>query len=142
MLTNILPIALGFFAKLLLSSLLIIMLSACSPLGMVTGLFKSDVPSVDLQVGKTNEKITGIKASEIVVGNKENKTAENIIEDSKIGTITATGNVIVDEKVPMWVWALMILGWLLPSPSEIYTGLGKLFINIKRYIKEWLIEKL
>ena len=90
--------------------------------------------SVDAQIGKTNEKINGVKADKFSLISKET-TAETVVENSKIGTITATGNVTLDERVPFWIWFLVILGWLLPSPSDIYIGLGKLLINIKRFIK-------
>ena len=88
--------------------------------------------SVEAQVGKTNEKVTGVKTDELVVGNKKTNTAEYVVEDSKYGTIKAT-TVKVDEQVPAWIWLLMVLGWLLPSPQEIWKGLGTLMINIKRY---------
>jgi hypothetical protein len=32
--------------------------------------------------------------------------------------------------VPAWVWILMIMGWLLPSPQEIYRGIIDLFTLI------------
>jgi hypothetical protein len=89
---------------------------------------------VDAQIGKTNEKVTGVKADEFSLVNKTNN-AETVVEDSKIGTITATA-VNITEQVPFWIWFIAILGWLLPSPTDIYIGLGKLLINIKRYIKE------
>jgi hypothetical protein len=96
--------------------------------------FASDGIEVDAQIGKTNEKVTGVKADEFSLVNKTNN-AETVVEDSKIGTITATA-VNITEQVPFWIWFIAILGWLLPSPTDIYIGLGKLLINIKRYIKE------
>ena len=87
---------------------------------------------VEAQVGKTNEKVTGVKTDELVIGNKKTNTAEYVVEDSKYGTIKAT-TVKVDEQVPAWIWLLMVLGWLLPSPQEIWKGLGALMINIKKY---------
>lgn len=38
------------------------------------------------------------------------------------------------QEIPVWVWLIMILGWVLPSPIEIYKGFGNLLINIKRFI--------
>ena len=122
------------YTKLVTTLLLILSLTACSPMGILGGLV-SDTPSIEAQVGKTNEKVNGIKADEVAL-NKKTNTAEHIVEDSKIGTITATGNVTIDEGTPVWVWLLLILGWILPSPIEIYRGIGNLFINIKKFIKE------
>lgn len=90
---------------------------------------------VDAQVGKTNEKVTGVKTDELVIGNKKTNTAEYVVEDSKYGTIKAT-TVKVDEQVPAWIWLLAILGWLLPSPQDIWNGLGKLAYSIKKFIKD------
>ena len=111
--------------------LLMISLSGCISLNP----FSDDGGiKVDAQIGKTNEKVTGVKADEFSLVNKTNN-AETVVEDSKIGTITATA-VNITEQVPFWIWFIAILGWLLPSPTDIYIGLGKLLINIKRYIKE------
>ena len=89
---------------------------------------------VDAQIGKTNESTTGVKADEFIVGSKETTIAETVIEDTKIGTITAT-EVSIDEAVPFWIWLIAILGWLLPSPREIWKGLGNLILNTKKFIK-------
>jgi len=122
--------------KLLVASLLVLTLSACSPFGMITGMFKS-TPDIDVQVGKSNEKVTGINTDEFAISKIEDNTkAEEVnkAEDAVVGNVK--GDVSIDERVPFWIWFVAILGWLLPSPIEIYKGLGKLFINIKRYIKE------
>ena len=118
---------------LLTLPLLALLLTSCVSLPL--NPFSDDKLEVDTQIGKVNEKVTGVKSDELVIGNSETTTAEYVVEDSKYGTIRAT-TVEVDEQVPVWVWLLMILGWLLPSPTEIYKGLGKLLINIKRFIKE------
>ena len=122
--------------KLLATLLLVLTLSACSPFGMITGMFSS-TPDVDVQLGKTNEKVTGINTDEFAISKIEDNTkAEEVnkAEDAVVGNVK--GDVSIDERVPFWIWFVAILGWLLPSPIEIYKGLGKLFINIKRYIKE------
>jgi len=109
-------------------------LTGCASLPSFLNPFSSDEGvSVEAQVGKTNEKVTGIKSEgDTVVGMKKTNTAEYVVEDSKYGSIKAT-NVNVDEQVPVWIWLLMVLGWLLPSPQEIWKGLGTLMINIKKY---------
>ena len=120
--------------KLLTALMLTITLSACSPFGMITGMFSS-TPDVDVQVGKTNEKVTGVKAEEVSIGKEEIMAEEvNTSEDSVVGNVK--GDVSIDERVPFWIWFVAILGWLLPSPSEIYKGLGNLAHSIKRFIKE------
>ena len=112
--------------------LLALLLTSCVSL---PNPFSDDKLDIDTQIGKTNEKVTGVKADELVIGNKKTNTAEYVVEDSKYGTIKAT-EVNVDEQVPAWIWLLAILGWLLPSPQEIWKGLGKLMINLKKFIKE------
>lgn len=119
--------------KLTTALLLVLSLTACSPLSMFTGLV-SDTPSIEAQVGKNNEKVNGVKAEEFSLVSKKT-TAESVVEDSKIGNITG-GTVTIDEDVPAWVWLLLVLGWILPSPIEIWRGIGNLFINIKKFIKE------
>ena len=116
---------------LLVLPLLALLLTSCVSL---PNPFSDDKLEVDTQIGKVNEKVTGVKSDELVIGNSETTTAEYVVEDSKYGTIRAT-TVEVDEQVPVWVWLLMIMGWLLPSPSEIWRGLGNLLINMKKFIK-------
>lgn len=118
---------------LLVLPLLTLLLTSCVSLPF-NPFSSDDGLSVEAQVGKTNEKVTGVKTDELVVGNKKTNTAEFVVEDSKFGSITAS-SVTVDEQVPAWIWLLMILGWLLPSPSEIWKGLGNLMVNIKKFIK-------
>jgi len=119
---------------LLVLPLLTVLLTSCVSLPF--NPFSDDGGiEVDSQIGKTNEKVTGVKTDELVIGNKKTNTAEYVVEDSKYGTIRAS-EVNVDEQVPAWIWLLAILGWLLPSPSEIWKGLGALMINIKRYIRD------
>ena len=122
-----------YILRMSLAILMIISLSGCNSLNPVDWFF-SDTPSIEAQVGKTNEKTVGIKAEEIAL-NKETRTAEHIVEDSKIGTITG-GTITIDESIPWYYWVLLVMGWMLPSPGEIYRGLGNLFINIKKFIKD------
>jgi len=116
---------------LLVLPLLALLLTSCVSL---PNPFSDDKLDIDTQIGKTNEKVTGVKSDELVIGNSETTTAEYVVQDSKYGSIRAT-TVEVDEQVPVWVWLLAILGWLLPSPSEIWRGLGNLLINMKKFIK-------
>ena len=119
---------------LLVLPLLTVLLTSCVSLPF--NPFSDDGGiEVDSQIGKTNEKVTGVKTDELVIGNKKTNTAEYVVEDSKYGTIRAS-EVNVDEQVPAWIWLLAILGWLLPSPSEIWKGLGNLMVSIKKYIKD------
>ena len=122
-----------YILRMSLAILMIVFTTACSPMGILGGLV-SDTPSIEAQVGKTNEKTVGIKAEEIAL-NKETRTAEHIVEDSKIGTITG-GTITIDESIPWYYWVLLVMGWMLPSPGEIYRGIGNLFINIKKFIKD------
>ena len=118
--------------KKLFILLLAISSSACVP---SFNPFSDEGLKVDVQAGKTNEKTTGVKAEEFSVSKVEDTTtADTVIEDTKVGTIEAD-EVSIDERVPLWVWLLVILGWILPSPAEIYKGLGNLIIKTRDFIR-------
>ena len=82
----------------------------------------SDGISVDTEI------VAGDKSEEIatgaVVGKKEttNNTAD---------AINQTFN-SVNEQYPWWVVVLLILGWVLPSPSQMWKGLVSLLPWKKR----------
>lgn len=87
---------------------LVLLLAACSPMDVIKGAFSSgDGPSleVDTTVGDKQEAAVG------QVGNSQEIKAESI--EGGINTTTI-------QEVPIEFMLLMILGWLLPSPNEIY----------------------
>ena len=92
--------------------LLTLALMSCSTTGaslIKDAIVGGDKPSLNVET----EVVTGGKQEEVEVqlGNKQ--TAEVINNNQK-------------EEVPRWVMLLMILGWVLPSPQEIYREIKRL----------------
>lgn len=84
--------------------LLSVLLTGCSTLGMLNPLGGGG-PTVNsnAQIGKEN--------TQQVVANQEN---------TEISAASVVQNEIQD--IPPWVMLLLILGWILPSPKEIWVG--------------------
>ena len=99
---------------LTLSGLLI----ACSPMDFIKPMLGGgDGPSLEV---------------ETVVGDKDEAVVGQVGDSSSISTESLTGgvNTTYIEDIPPWVIMLLILGWLLPSHTEIY-----------REIKSWFKRK-
>ena len=111
----------------------IIFIQGCTALGLV----KSAMPgrsgtnvNANAQVGKentqqvvANQQNTKIEGENVNVSQKETDTS---INTSKVDSLVQN-----NTNVPMWYLLLLVLGWLLPSPQEIWTG----FVNsIERLI--------
>lgn len=97
---------------------LIIILTACSPLDLIKPMLSgSSGPSLEV---------------ETVVGDKEVVGVGQVGDSSTISTESLSGgvNTTYVEDIPPWVIMLLILGWLLPSHTEIY-----------REIKSWFRRK-
>jgi hypothetical protein len=108
--------------KLLIVATFTLMLSGCSTLGAIGSFFGSDQGTdvnTNAQVGKEN--------IQQVVGSQTEAGGEAQIADT---ANRVTGTQIINQEVPPWVWILMIMGWLLPSPQEIYRGIIDLFTLI------------
>ena len=98
-----------------------ISLSACSMLGaMLPGFGGGTNVAANTQVGKENNQ-TGV-----VVGDAIKNDLSAVTELGKLNqaetTIEAHGETTI-QNLPPWVLLLLILGWLLPSPKEIWDGL-------------------
>ena len=111
-----------------------LLLQGCTALGLAKVLMpeKKAGTSVNAnaQVGKentqqvvANQENTKIEGENVNVSQKEN--------DSSINTSKVDSLIQNNTNVPMWYLLLLVLGWLLPSPQEIWTG----FVNsIERLI--------
>jgi hypothetical protein len=143
---------------LIVTSVLTLSLSACSPMSVLKSLnpFSQQGLSVDAQVGKDNTQqnagvaITGDKgdinnsnvsksSTGVVVGQvTENKVTTDKIETSVVAdkqtSIKADNSEIkvsnVFNNIPPWVLILLILGWVLPTPTTMIKS-----------IVEWRKEK-
>ena len=98
--------------------ILALLLTACSPLDLIKPMLSgSSGPSLEV---------------ETVVGDKEVVGVGQVGDSSTISTESLSGgvNTTYIEDIPPWVVILLILGWLLPSHTEIY-----------REIKSWFRGK-
>jgi len=102
----------------ILVALSISILAGCSALSaLVPGMGGTNV-AANTQVGKENNQ-TGVQVGDV----KENKVeAQQIGKLSQAETAIDAANVTINS-LPPWVLLLIILGWILPSPMEIYKGL-------------------
>jgi len=90
------------------------MLTACSPLDLIKPMLSgSSGPSLEVDT---------------TIGDKEESVVGSIGDSSEIQAESITGGVNTTnvQDIPPWVLMLLILGWLLPSHTEMY-----------REIKSW-----
>lgn len=108
--------------RLLGSLCLILLLSSCgfSPLSLLGGGSSGPTVNSNALVGKENtqqvvaQQTTQDAGRDIVTENKE-------VEAESIDKLT-----IKNTNIPIWVMLLLILGWLLPTPTQIGQGLYNL----------------
>lgn len=103
----------GPVGRVALSLALLWALAACSgPLGAAADLLTNDGPSVNTnaQVGRENRQA--------VVTNEATAGRDQVEIATKLETETIR-EVQIRNDAPWWIWAIAILGWLLPSPGEI-----------------------
>jgi len=86
--------------------LLPLLLTGCSALGLISSVIPDGGTDVN-----ANAQI-GAENTQQLVGQQNS---------SEINAQSVVQNTIQD--VPPWVMLLLILGWLLPSPQEIFSGL-------------------
>lgn len=94
------------------------LLSSCSSLPL--GLLGGGGPNVaaNVQAGKTNNQTVGMSeqtSQEIRV-----ETVQGTIQQSKDSNSVRTERVenLTVNEIPVWVILLLLLGWLLPTPTE------------------------
>jgi len=100
---------------------LVLFLSGCglSTLGLLGG---SDGPTVNsnAQIGAENRQ------SVMSIEQTEEVTAGRDVVQTEVTKEVETGQVenldITNTNIPPWVMLLLILGWLLPTPTEIAKG--------------------
>ena len=108
--------------RLVILLLLSLSLGGClNPMSLLTG----GGPNVaaNVQAGKENNQ-TGAQVGDII---KADTVNTGITPSGSIEALNVT-----NEDIPMWVVLLLILGWVLPSPQEIWRGLLKT-ITLGRY---------
>jgi hypothetical protein len=100
--------------------ILTLFLSGCG-LSTLMSLGGSDGPTVNsnAQIGKENrQSVLSVEQSEEVTAGRD--VIQKEVETGKVENLD-----IINTNIPPWVMLLLILGWLLPTPTEIARG----FIN-------------
>ena len=98
--------------------ILALFLSGCglNPLSLLGG---SDGPTVNsnAQIGKENrQSVVSVEQTEEVTAGRDVVQTE-IVKEVETGTVENLD--ITNTNIPPWVILLLILGWLLPTPTEI-----------------------
>ena len=108
--------------RLVILLLLSLSLGGClNPMSLLTG----GGPNVaaNVQAGAENNQ-TGAQVGDII---KADTVNTGITPSGSIEALNVT-----NEDIPMWVVLLLILGWVLPSPQEMWRGFLKT-ITLGRY---------
>lgn len=108
--------------------------SGLSPLSLLSG----KPVGVNAQLGKENEQVIGVK-TEATYGNNSyvapastsvrpaaRPSSVNQVQAQENGVKADTVESITVHEVPPWIVLVALLGWLLPTPSQI----GRSFINL------------
>ena len=104
--------------------ILTLFLSGCG-LSTLLSLGGSGGPTVNsnAQVGKENKQAVVTYEEETVTSAGRDVIQTEIIKEVETGKVENLD--IINTNIPPWVVLLLILGWLLPTPTEIARG----FIN-------------
>ena len=108
---------------------LTLFLSGCglSTLGLLGG---SDGPTVNsnAQIGKENrQSVMSVEQTEEVSAGRDVIQTE-IIKEVETGSVGSLD--IINTNIPPWVMLLLILGWLLPTPTEIGRGIMNFILTL------------
>jgi hypothetical protein len=102
----------------------IFFLQGCTALGLAKAVLpgKSGTNvNANAQVGKENtQQVVGQQDNTKIEG--ENVNVSQKENDSSINTSKVDSLIQNNTNVPMWYLLLLVLGWLLPSPQEIWNG--------------------
>lgn len=114
--------------KLILILPTTLFLSAClNPLSLLSGGGGPTV-NANVQAGAENNQSAIDQSSDI--------SGDNVTVDQSSGNFSLGGQVdsvkVLNQDIPMWVILLLVLGWMLPSPKEIWVGFLRT-ITLGRY---------
>ena len=111
--------------KLLASLTLILLLSGClgGPLSLLSGGGGGPNVAANVQAGAENNQ-TGAQVGDII---KADTVNTGVTPSGAIDSLN-----VINEDIPPWVILLLILGWVLPSPQEMWRGFLKT-ITLGRY---------
>jgi len=105
--------------------LLLVTLSGCSALGVLSSLSGGPQVNTNAQVGQDNQQTLGQtnnqRLSNVQADRVEQSSGDTSVKSDKVDVVN------INQQVPIWVWLLTIIGWLLPSPGEMGRSIRKLF---------------
>ena len=108
-------------AATILVALSISLLAGCSMLGaLIPGMGGGTNVAANTQVGKENNQ-TGVVVGDAIKNDLSAVTDLGTLNQAETAIQTSGETTI--QNIPPWVLLLLILGWLLPSPKEIWDGL-------------------
>jgi hypothetical protein len=115
--------------RIFLALTLSLFLSSCGLLGGASALLGGGGgPNVaaNVQAGKEN--------NQSVIDQSADVTGETVsIDNSQVSSAGPIESVkVLNQDIPTWVIILLILGWMLPSPQEIWRGFLRT-ITLGRY---------
>lgn len=120
--------------KLIIALVLSLSLSGCAALGVAkmlgVGGSKGGGTNVaaNTQVGKENNQSLVDQSQDQEINAEVVQIETSAIKPAgDVGTIS-----VMNQDIPMWVILLLVLGWILPSPIEIWRGFLKT-ITLGRY---------
>ena len=108
---------------------LTLFLSGCC-LSTLLSLGGSGGPTVNsnAQIGKENrQSVMSVEQSEEVSAGRDVIQTE-IIKEVETGSVGSLD--IINTNIPPWVMLLLILGWLLPTPTEIGRGIMNFILTL------------
>jgi len=109
--------------------ILTLFLSGCG-LSTLLSLGGSGGPTVNsnAQIGKENrQSVMSVEQSEEVSAGRDVVQTE-IIKEVETGSVGSLD--IINTNIPPWVMLLLILGWLLPTPTEIGRGIMNFILTL------------
>lgn len=103
----------------------LVLLTGCSVLDTVKGvadiaLGEQPALSVDAQIGDKTSNIGKTDNSTIEVGDNEGNLTVTSTKSDK--SFAKTEKVIINEGPDIFWGILLVLGWLLPTPNQLFSG--------------------
>ena len=118
-------------------ALTMLLLTSCSALDVMKSAMSAGEPSgisVDAQIGdrENDVQLTGTKVIEGSLTASDDSTV--IVDTSTHETASQieTAGVVNIEQIPTSVLLLLILGWLLPTPTTMYRGIKAWLVRIRQ----------
>ena len=103
-------------AYLLMLVLILLLLSGCGglPLGMLGG---GPNVAANTQIGKENRQ-TAVAFEERIEAGRD--VIQKEVETGQVETLTVN-----NQEIPPWVLLVALIGWLLPTPTQMGQAIGR-----------------